>query len=97
MLAGLSIMYCLRTPPSYWASAAGTKANAISNPAIAAARRLSIIRFLPLIDRLRCGGLPSDAFYLSSQTSSIRQLLKMLLTMVVSPFTCGRQQMPPRL
>ena len=35
--------------------------------------------------------------YLSSQTSSMRQPLVMLLTMIVSPFTCGCQQLPPRL
>jgi hypothetical protein len=33
--------------------------------------------------------------YLSIQTSSIRQLLKMLLTISVSPLTCGRRQVPP--
>jgi hypothetical protein len=32
------------------------------------------------------------AFYLSSQTSSKRQPLYMLLVIVVSPFTSGRQQ-----
>ena len=34
--------------------------------------------------------------YRSSQTSSIRQPLKMLLTMMVMFFTSGRQQVPPR-
>jgi hypothetical protein len=35
--------------------------------------------------------------YLSSQTSSIRQLLIMLLTIIVHPFTCGCQQYANRL
>jgi hypothetical protein len=69
MLAGLSIIYCLRMPPCVWASAAGAKASAVSNPAITAARRLSIIAFLPLIEALRRGRLPGIAIYLSSQTS----------------------------
>jgi hypothetical protein len=30
--------------------------------------------------------------HLSSQTSSMRQLLMMLLTIIVQPFTCGCQQ-----
>ena len=45
------------------------------NPAITAARRLSIIAFLPLIEALRRGRLPGIAIYLSSQTSSMRQPL----------------------
>src|SRR6516165_1706077 len=35
--------------------------------------------------------------YLSSQTSSMRQPLVMLLTMIVNPFTHGCQQLAPRL
>src|SRR5271169_2826977 len=35
--------------------------------------------------------------YLSSQTSSMRQLLIMLLTIIVHPFTCGCQQYAKRL
>src|SRR6516164_499832 len=35
--------------------------------------------------------------YLSSQTSSMRQPLKMLLTIRVSPLTCGCQHVPSRL
>jgi len=35
--------------------------------------------------------------YLSSQTSSMRQLLIMLLTIIVHPFTCGWQQYATRL
>jgi hypothetical protein len=35
--------------------------------------------------------------YLSSQTSSMRQLLIMLLTIIVHPFTCGCQQYATRL
>jgi hypothetical protein len=34
--------------------------------------------------------------YLSSQTSSMRQPLGMLLTITVSPFTRGCQHVPPR-
>ena len=34
--------------------------------------------------------------YLSSQTSSMRQPLKMLLTITVSPFTRGCQHVAPR-
>src|SRR5438045_70305 len=33
MLAGLSMMYCLRTPPCFWASAVGTAEIAIRSPA----------------------------------------------------------------
>src|SRR5258705_11708734 len=40
--------------------------------------------------------LVSGSVYLSSQTSSMRQLLKMLLTMIVRPLTYGRSQVPPR-
>jgi hypothetical protein len=35
--------------------------------------------------------------YLSSQTSSMRQLLIMLLTIIVHPLTCGCQQYATRL
>ena len=35
--------------------------------------------------------------YRSSQTSSMRQPLKMLFTMTVMFFTSGRQQVPPRM
>ena len=35
--------------------------------------------------------------YLSSQTSSMRQLLIMLLTIIVHPFTCRWQQYATRL
>jgi len=42
----------------------------------------------PLINRESC--------YLSSQTSSMRAPLEMLLTMIVSPFTRGCQQVARR-
>jgi hypothetical protein len=40
--------------------------------------------------------LANGSIYLSSQTSSMRQLLKMLSTMIVRPLTYGRSQVPPR-
>jgi hypothetical protein len=39
-------------------------------------------------------GISMRQSYLSSQTSSMRLPLNMLLTMMVSPFTCGCQQVP---
>jgi hypothetical protein len=43
------------------------------------------------------GRLPKSEPYLSSQTSSMRQLLMMLLAIIVQPFTCGCQQYAKRL
>ena len=39
----------------------------------------------------------ADTGYFSSQMSSMRELLKMLLTIRVSPFTRGCQQVPSRI
>lgn len=38
-----------------------------------------------------------ESLHLSSPMSSMRQPLEMLSTVIVSPFTCGSQQVPPRL
>src|SRR5712671_2220230 len=46
MLAGLSIMYCLRTPPGFWA-VAGPPIDIATSSALAAARRLSDISLPP--------------------------------------------------
>jgi hypothetical protein len=45
----------------------------------------------------RMTGEASEKGYRSSQTSSRRQPLKMLFTMIVMFFTSGRQQVPPRM
>jgi hypothetical protein len=52
------------------------------------------VKFDPL-DRHRILATPIG--YLSSQTSSTRQPLNMLLTIRVSPFTCGWRHVPSRL
>src|SRR5438034_2188565 len=58
MLAGLSIMYCLRIPPCFWASAAGAAETAISRPAATARlkNRRVISVFLPLVVGLSSRG-----------------------------------------
>ena len=43
------------------------------------------------------GASLTDAYHLSSQTSSIRQLLKMLFSIKVRPLTSGCQQVPWRM
>jgi hypothetical protein len=85
MLAGLSGLYMRNTPPGFWGNAVPPPDSAISNaPATAAPRSLRFISLASLFYWSR----PSAADrYLSSQTSSMRQPLKMLLTMVVQPLT----------
>jgi len=77
MLAGLSKKEILRTPPDFCATAG-------SHDEIVAKRPTAIItqrRVIAIVLVSRRGG------YLSSQTSSMRLPLKMLLTMIVSPLT----------
>ena len=77
MLAGLSKCDILRMPPGFWANAAPGVTIAISNAVAAAAPgRLNVIS---PVSRQRS--------YWSSQTSSMRQPLKRLLTMGVHPLT----------
>ena len=51
-------------------------------------RRFYSVRWKSVTNRNR----RRDNRYLSSQTSSMRQLLMMLLTIIVQPFTAGCQQ-----
>ena len=82
-------------PPCFWANAAPPPYSAISNTLVTAAagnfeRHLP---FLPLL--IGRGAAIAVRFYLSSQTSSMRQPLYMLLVIRVSPFTQGSQQEAP--
>ena len=80
-------------PPYFWAKAVPPTDIAISAAlATAAARNLSIISLPPRLSI----ALPALPDYLSSQTSSMRAPLKTLLTMIVSPFTYGCQQVARR-
>jgi len=94
MLAGLSGEYILRKPPGFCANA-GSAATATNNgAAIANAPRYRIISvYLPFaVARPIVWALMQNLDYWSSQTSSMRQPLKILLTIIVSPFTRGCQQ-----
>jgi hypothetical protein len=87
MLAGLSKNETFRTPPDFWATAGAAAAIAVTRAAPAILQR----RLIAIGIVSRCGG------YWSSQTSSMRKLLMMLLTIIVQPLTCGCQQYAKRL
>ena len=98
MLAGLSGEYILRMPPVFWADA-GSAVTATSNgAAIANAPRYRIISVYLLfaVAQPIVWALMQNEGYSSSQTSSMRQPLKMLLTIIVSPLTRGCQQVAAR-
>ena len=90
MLAGLSGLYIFKMPPGFWAEAGAPAAMATSNGAtIAIAPRYRIISvYLPFIVARPIVWAPmQNEGYPSSQTSSMRQLLKGLLAIRVSPWT----------
>jgi len=108
MLAGLSKWPIRNMPPDFCAIAGpAASKTASSGPAVANAPRLRLIS--PFLSRLslarlrmprrRVPGLMecSAAAYLSSQMSSKREPLKMLLTISVTPFTRGCRQIAARM
>src|ERR1700751_3893511 len=81
MLAGLSRWATWSTPPAFCA-------NAVSDPMRATTNTLAAITFVGFMI-IHSTPVPVNVLggYFSTQTSSIRQPLKMLLTMIVSPLT----------
>jgi hypothetical protein len=82
MLAGLSGLYIRNMPPAFWANAGPT--------ATKVTRIGAAIAIAPT-----CGFVQNEG-YSSSQTSSMRQPLKTLLTIILRPLTRGCQQVAKR-
>jgi hypothetical protein len=89
-LAGLSGEYIFRIPPAFWANAGSAAAKATTNGvAITNAPRYGFISvYLPFaVARPIVRALMQDEGYSSSQTSSKRQPLKTLFTIILRPLT----------
>src|ERR1700730_17703414 len=98
MLAGLSRLYIFKMPPGYWANAGSGAKAARNHAAIANAVRYRFISVhLPFaVMSPIVWALMQNWGYSSSQTSSKRQPLKTLLTIILRPLTFGCQQVANR-
>src|SRR5205823_5318020 len=99
MLAGLSGLYIFRIPPCFWANAGPAAAEATSiGAAIANAAQCGFISayLLFAVSWAIVWALTQIEGYSSSQTSSKRQPLKTLLTIILRPLTWGCQQVANR-
>ena len=112
MLAVLSKCESLRMRPGFWANVWAAATMVVSNPPTTTARESAAsFRVPPFAHREAPRPALSDPLdesqeirqtkaknrYLSSQTSSMRQPLNRLLTMIVNPFTQGCQQVESRV
>ena len=98
MFAGLSGLYIFITLPAFWATAGSAAAKQKSRgAAIANAPRYRFISvYLPFAAAAHRLGSHADEGYSSSQTSSKRQPLKTLLTIILRFLTRGCQQVANR-
>ena len=93
MLAGLVISGIRNVPPGFWASAGETAASAAQRNEPGGPAPAAEIHLFTSPEFAAPGPLViAMPVYLSSQTSSMRQPLKRLLTISVKPLTRGCQQ-----